>query len=73
MIEHLSFKNQTIRFVLFALKIILFQEMIQPNIVIFVEECFILRTGRQLSALLLKIILIQELTRSFILILVEEP
>jgi hypothetical protein len=72
-IEHLSLKNQSIHFVPFILRIILFQQMIQPNMVMFVEECFIFRTGLQLSAFLLKIILIKELTGSLILILIAEP
>jgi hypothetical protein len=71
LIEHLSFK--TIHFVPFVLRIVLYQEMIQPNIAMFLEECFILRTSRQLSAFLLKVILMKELTWSLILSLIEEP
>jgi hypothetical protein len=68
-IEHLSFKNETIHFVPFLLRTILFHGLIQTNIVIFVKECFILRTGRQLSAFVLKIILIKGLSHlsSFLL------
>lgn len=52
LIEHLSFK--TIRCVPFVLIIILYQEIIQPNIAMFVEKCFYFENWSSIFSILIE-------------------